>query len=317
MHTKHPQILVKNVLVDDTATHFPTFVMNGLGQAPDSLLHNLVYVELLQSVAPLFRVVVLTDQPILKDLRRLGWLVEHFPAPEHRSETFLRTSFSNYFDERIKVTLQHIKGARLLAPANDGTFHRQVADLLGVPAQTVEAIETHLGAPSRAELQTDFSGLAKELGCRGTHTIRSTEGQARVNVQSNGPQAILIIASVGHEPKFPAVKSLSRVEATEVAVTFSADSTVRFEASVYARLARLNPFPVSVLLPWRQATVKQPDVRKWIDLAIHFRDDNAHVTYGYHEAYTLLQGSTLFDWATAIDYGSIRNASRAFSDGDL
>lgn len=316
--SRNGSISVHNVLLDNVgdAGRLPTFLLD---------LHRLPKIEAeaaiegvatLQTLSPTFRVVVMADISLFRATTALGWPFEHVMPFEHACRLMDPKQFQRYLASRFEIAFAHYSDLTLVQGRAYDSILTELASLLGrsdllsvvrdlssVLVSDVNSCTTHLSMLSLSEL---FSA--------GFVQVNGAEGSASIEVDDCLGLSFFVC------PGGPGSEDLSRVrieysipdDVAIIRVSFDANSSIRFEAFIYAELARNIRNNLFVVMPDRIEAVLQYDVLNWVDLSVVSSCDSILVIDDYAEGYRLLSGGDVLDWSYASRYAVVRRVARNF-----
>lgn len=308
------RIAVGNMLVDGVARRdaMPTFVLNALGLSVARCTAEIEEVAYLQAVAPVFRVVLLTDLPLFSMVRPLGWPVEHFVSEEHRERTMSEPRAERYVEQRIQLAREHYLDTRVVTPLELATFASEIAVAIGHPQL---ASVTRAFATSRNLDDAVGSGgatLEESLRSTGAALLATAEGSVRITSDQDERNAVLIVGSSGSAAAASAPDWVRTVHAS-----FAPNSSLAFESYVYALLARRLGTRLTVAEAWRPEAMLSEQTLHDVDLAVQSRGGGFVVASAYLEGYMALTGSNALVWEQARTYAAVRRISKHFSGRNI
>lgn len=310
------RIAVGNLQLDgvQSAEPLPTFLLTVIGLGPEQIEHELLSVAYLQAMAPVFRVVVATDRPLLQQTRMLGWPIEHFVAPEHRSGVVSADAHASYLGQRLAIAAAHYQNLVVLDRAASVPFARLISLRLqlGGLDEVARALAAADSPPPQSPQCHTWEEAATALQASGHCTFSGLEG--RVELSTDGPPtAALFLAATGSDaPAAPAPLETPSWVST-VRLAFEASATRRFESAVYSSLAQVLQPDLVVVQPWRADATHAEDVLYWADLVVERHGQHLTVDPVYREAYQVLVGTEVLRWDGARLYARARRVSRTLS----
>lgn len=291
----------------DPKTDMPTFVVSLDGLPSASLEQELNQIGYLQSLAPVFRVVALTDRDIFSLVRPFGWPVEHFAAPELAHQIHPRSELVRYRRRRLEIIFGHYANAQLIEPRQGMTLSAQLIEQLGLPDIA--------GLPNpqiTASLHSADSGLpltVADLVTGNTATHASSEGTVNWHIGQVGSSKVSKLLLTCGDISTESVPS----EVTVVGLDFTPESTTVFEAFVYETIISKYSPDLSLVLPRQLAATTLPNTRSLIDIALQREGSELIVADSYKEHYEILCGSTALNWPAADEFAYIRRIARALA----
>lgn len=313
--TARGRIAVNNSLLEGVSlkAEMPTYILNTLGLSASEVEVTIDSVGLLQAMAPVFRIVLATDQSVFGSARSIGWPVEHFLPAEHRSGTADSERQNGYVKQRFKIAEAHYRDATLLRAGEASQFVESIANMIG-RADLAEIANSF--APKQPEVAPNgayWPAVEQSLAARGAATFDGAEGSARLSCTDPIQEAVFV--SAHKSGAIQAVRGSGIPDwACVIRVEFDSDSSLAFEAHLYAALARSFGGRLTVVRPWRNRSLLSGPTLRWVDLGLHEIGAELHVQPEFAEAYEILAGSARFDWDQARRYAAIRRISRGFSN---
>ncbi len=304
------RIQIGNTIVDGAgaAQALPTFMLNLLGLNIRAIESELADVAVLQSIAPTFRVVVLTDQPIFGLIRSFGWPVEHLPAPEHGGRALGPSRLARYVHARISIAESHFEQLRVVSAVESASVAVSIARSLQEPDVTAALDRLRPDRDGGVDLGTSWTRVAHSLETTGEATWEGTEGSVNLVCSGGLQPALLIVGTADAGPDLPLPAGVGTIT-----VSFTPGASLALESHVYAELARnLRPH-LTVVLPRDADSLLSDDVFQWVDLGVNLVDGMLVVRPEYRANYTDLSGTDQLIWSAARAYGIVRRASRALS----
>lgn len=294
----------------DLDVEMPTYILNILGLTAGELEAEIERVGYLQTLAPMFRVVLLTDRPVFSLARKYEWPVEHIVPQEHQSRLSHPDRTKRYVDQRIRIAESHYRNARVLTARSSSSLAEMITNLLGLPelGNIVDALSATVEATSHVynDPKLAFAALRSTLQVE----VVGAEGSALITRQGTMTSFVLVDAQAANRahvgPDAPGWVSRIIVDVDEA-------SSVAFEGYLYSAIAQLVGKSLTVVVPWRAAAVLGSDVLHWVDLCLDVDIEHLVVRPEYLDAYRVLAGSAEFGWFAARDYALIRRVSRTAS----
>lgn len=304
-------IAVGNPLIDavEGGQELPTFLVNVIGIPPRSGEPQLRGVAMLQAMAPIFRVVVLTDRPLFTAVRGFGWPVEHIPPPEHGERVLGVAGYRAYVGRRIALASSHFKNVTVVGCLPTQSLAERVAAAVGL---------RELGSTAQQLLECDAGPAATtmwkpaldDLNRDGAATFAGTEGEVALTARTTLGTCLLVLAQ-GHGDAAADLQTPPWV--CQVEARFAAESSLAFESFVYSVLAREVGQDLSVVVPWRTGALQNQDALHWVDLGVRTEGHTARVRPEYVGQYRVLAGSDELKWAEARQFAMVRRVVTAFS----
>lgn len=306
------RIRVANSLLGgiDSSANMPTYLASVEGLSKQRIEQEIRALAHLQAVAPVFRIVALSDRDIFGLVRGLGWPVEHFASPEMSHGYGSRRRLRQYRETRISIMTAHFTNTVMVTPSLSTSLASQVAHSLGLPnlakLPSLQPSQDSLGTQPTlptvpADLATGTKGVWESPeGSAVWHVVTGTEdadGAMFINACPSEP------LSDGGAPK----------HCTVIKIEFTSNSTREFEALVYQTIISAHNAHLAVVLPRSMSAALLPNARYWIDLALNLSDGVLVVDDTYNQQYSELHGSPTFDWTVADTYAAVRRVSRALS----
>lgn len=308
------QIAVNNKLLEGVSpkAEMPTYILNTLGLSTAEVEESIESVGLLQAMAPVFRVVLATDQPVFGAARPFGWPVEHFLAHEHWERTAGPERRGKYTIERLQIAKSHYQNATVLNAARQSSFAGSIAALIGC-SDLMEVAHSLSGQGSSARPGTaHWSTIERELRTTGTTLVEGAEGRAEISCIGPIQDSIFIDG----RPSSNGTNARRRETPSwvcSIVIEFDTESSLAFESHLYATIAHELGGNLAIAQPWRREGLLSEQSLHWIDLGVHGADLDLRIRPEFLETYKVLAGSDRLDWNHARKYAAIRRLSRTFS----
>lgn len=308
------RIAVNNTLLDglESVTDLPTFLLNMTGMTLQRIEREIDAVGYLQAVCPVFRVVVMSDRPIFSLVRKYKWPVEHAMAPEYRSKTLTDERHSAYLRERFRIAVDNFIDCTVI----DWTPESSLADMIASHVGCDGPSRTILDVAESVDLlqvgSSDWPSVMELLSSSREAVFEGAEGRVRLSVSGCLTASVFVsgrstVDACHDGPRTPPVGVMN------VAAVFDPASSLEFEASVYARLARALGRDLAVVSPWRDSALLRDDTVFWVDLGVRSAGAKFKVLPAYARTYSVLMPSGDLDWDCATTYAAVRRVSRGFS----
>lgn len=305
------RITVANRQLDGISSDvsMPTYILNTLDLAADELESEIERVGYLQALAPIFRVVLLTDRPAFGLVRKFQWPVEHIVPQAHQLRLSHPDRTRRYIGQRIRIAESHYSRARTLT-AGASSLAGSIADLLDLPE--LMKIVDKLSIPVKRKLNAYSDPRLAFAALRSTPHVEFSTAEGTALITCEGPlqSSVLVDAQAkGHSHGDRTTPDW----VSRIVVEFDTESSVPFEGYLYSTIARHIGSDLTVVVPHRTKAVQGADVLQWVDLSLCADRNRMVVLPEFLPAYQVLSGSSEFEWRAARDYALIRRVSRAAS----
>lgn len=291
----------------------PTFVLDTVGLSLERVAWELSAVGTLQTISPVFRVVVSTDQPIFAHVRGYGWPVEHIMSPEHQESLHSGIGVRAYVRQRNDIVAAHYENSRVVRVDGRSTLASKIAAEMGV-LEIYETVVSLIGDPPLGALPVSALSATTiaALQTNGRLIVEGMDGRVEISSSSDYGRAVCVIGGLLGENDATRV---SRCPSwiSVIRASFDSQSTHEFESYVYSSLARLIGRDLAIVAPWRVGALRSKAALFWIDLGVELDSDGFRVVSEYAHAYSVLEPSGVLNWESARKYGAVRKISRTRS----
>lgn len=293
----------------------PSFIVNIAGLAPTALNTEIDAIAALQTIAPIFKVVIFSDLPVFDLTRRHGWPLEHFPSLPYRERTASSASVSRYYEERLSLLGASYYKATVIQHSAEKSLAALIASSIGVPhlVETAHSL-TRSGSQPEQRAAGNWASAFEKLTSHG-----------RVTLASDGGEALLMLPRIGNGHLF--VRGVETAAGTSstyrpigipdaapvCTISFNPHSTLEFESAAYTAVSRQYGSKHSVVLPWRSDAVLHEDSLRTIDLAIELIGEQAMILPQYAQHYDVMTGSSEYTWEDGLVYGAARRFARSIA----
>lgn len=309
-----PKLSVSNKLLNGVNGKYslPTFVLDLRSMTPERLEFEMHWVSALQSVAPVFRVVLMSDRDVFGSARRAGWPVEHVLSRENADRLLLDGSTA-YMRERIRtIESQYARPATVVRPRPLGSLAKAIGSLIG-HAGVEELISTW--PDWEKSNAASWPDVVRSLQAGVTATFESEEGIVDLTTTSKPRGAVLVVGNGADQ--IPLHDAAIGADVQRIDARFDSTSSFKFETMVYNSLALAFGSELSVILPWRKAAVENTQADRILDLSVEPRGGGLVVTPYYVPHYSVLAESDELDWDAAKLYAATRRLASALSQDRL
>lgn len=308
-------ISVANTLTEGISPDIamPTFLPVALGLTEHALEIEIQALANLQNIAPVFRVVLLTDLPAFPAVRALGWPIEHVLAVEHRARTMNGTRRNHYLDERLRIARMHYRDLIVIDHSERHSFAEAVAASINRPDLGTLAVSLNAIEPKPNIEHSHWPSAIAALRTTGCARFIASEGSVNLTGQPTDSDEAILIRGSSEEASTPSEDYSIPGWVGIIEASFVPEASLAFESHVYASLARLIDANLSVVSPWREAATHAEDVLYWLDLAASDDPTGLRVYEHFGDAYQSLSGSDDLDWSLASTYAVARRVSRGAS----
>lgn len=308
------RIAVANAAVDGVRSRsaMPTFLVNTAGLASGTIESELDAVATLQTIAPVFRIVVITDRPLFNRVRAYEWPVEHLMPIEHQGRLLPEKRSQEYLNVRLDIACAHYERAEVVEADAGGSFAEVIANRLDLTS-TWSAVASLSSAWSSSDDSFTSTGqwavAERSLRQKGNATYEGSGGRVVLTADGGVTDSLFVTGFASEEGNETAYSGVPD-SVTVVRALFDSAVTEEFESHVYSALARSMGRGLSVVQPWRMASVLLDDSLFWIDLSVGRRGGRLQVLPEYSESYSVLEPELTLDWNSARQYAAVRRISR-------
>lgn len=302
---KASKIAVGNELLTGVTDKLPipTFAVDFSGLGADRLDAEIADLAFLQTVAPVFRVVVISDAPIYGAVRQYGWPVEHLLSPESAARLLAGSADARYRRDRVAIVERHYENLAFIDLDSTRSIASSVALALGKPELT-DLLPPRAWHPTALR----WPDVTRQLRESARVEFASSDGAVVLSAAGNAGNELLVHAD---EEPLTERDLLQRAEPDvfRVRATFASHSSTDFEAMVYIGLARSFGSGLAAVSPWRETTIESPQVAQWIDIGMA-PGEGARVHAYYAQHYKILTGTDELIWPKARVYAAARRVAR-------
>ncbi|MCT1429361.1 hypothetical protein M3G50_01075 [Brachybacterium muris] len=309
-------VVAHNTLLDGMSgeEECPCFILDTVGMAPTALRAECEVVYALQSIAPVFKVVLFSDLPVFDITRRCGWPLEHFPSLAHRERNAHSSSVSGYLSARRSLLSDSYHRAIVIPHSPTRSLAAGIADATGV----ADLLETACGLAGCSEATEPPTGswesVFGQLESQGRAVLASDGGEALLELPRTGDGHLFVRGSVRRAGEARVIPDITAPEtATICTIVFAPGSSLEFESAAYTAIARRYGSRHSVVLPWRTDAALLEDSMRTLDLAIEVVGGQPMVLREYGQRYVLMVGSREFTWRDGLVYGAARRLARSIA----
>ncbi|WP_145998089.1 hypothetical protein [Brevibacterium antiquum] len=306
------RITVANRQLDGISSDvgMPTYILNTLDLAADELESEIERVGYLQTLAPIFRVVLLTDRPVFSLVRKYQWPVEHIVPQVHQLRLSHPDRTRRYIGQRIRIAESHYRLARTLTARASSSLAGLIGDLLDLP-ELVKIVDG-LAIPVKGQPNAYNDPRLAFAALRSTPHVEFSTAEGTALITCEGPLRSFVLVDAQASGQSHGDHSTPDW-VSKIVVEVDAESSVSFEAYLYSAIAQHIGSDLTVVVPHRAEAVRGADVLHWVDLCLCGDKNRLVVRPEYLTAYQVLAGSSEFEWHAARDYALIRRVSRAAS----
>lgn len=302
---------VSNALISESAESLalPTFVADLTELSSPWLDAEIRCLARLQTLAPAFRLVLITDQDIFGDARHFGWPIEHVAPRFSDAHPDTPDAYEDYIRARISIIGRHYANAIFVRPS-------RAADIADVIAKRLKFLEVpkavrRLTTVPDATSARDWADVERLLSGGQEACLETRDGSVWLTPRGTAQDSILVTGRRSSVAGSPVVGAAG--EAFCVDARFDVQARVTFESDVYVRLAQCFGTRLSVVAPWRSEALEARYALRFVDLGLQPDHDSWSVCEPYRELYEMQAGSPRFSWREARTYAAVRRVARAFS----